>query len=58
MSAAPRPRKPARDWALLPVLRVEPATLAEMEAAAAEMGVTLSAWRRIAYRLALRSPKR
>lgn len=54
----PRPRKNARDWAMLPVLRVEPPTLAEMEAAAAEMGITLSAWRRIAYRLALRPPKR
>lgn len=53
-----RPRKPAVDWAMLPVLRVEPPTLAEMEAAAAEMGITLSAWRRIAYRLALRPPKR
>lgn len=51
---SPRPRRPAVDWAILPVLRVEPATLAEMEAAAAEMGITLSAWRRIAYRAAIK----
>ena len=58
MSAAHRPRKPAVDWQMLPPLRVEPEILAEMEASARAMGITLSAWRRMTYRAAVAKPPR
>lgn len=50
--------RPARDWRMLPPMRVSPETEAAIEAAAREAEQTVTEWRRAAYRAALRRSRK
>lgn len=47
-----------RDWRILPPMRVTPEIETEIAAAAEAAGLTVTDWRRVAYREALRSARR